>query len=100
MGKLKLNLDELQVESFYTAGDELLDGGTVLGQSGATQPGDYTCDGQTCTGCTLTGGGEYCATTADGHQCIECSQNCGSYDLLCSYSPTCENMACVSANLC
>lgn len=62
MKKLKLNLDDLKVESFATTPSHLGEPGTVFGQSAA-----ITCQGhQTCNGGGCTDIGTTCAPTCNG----------------------------------
>lgn len=72
MKKLKLDLDDLQVESFHTTpGSARLDGGTVQGYTGeqciptVEGPTCSTCQGWTCDpSCNGTCGGASCDPTS------------------------------------
>lgn len=71
MKKLKLNLDDLKVESFETS-STLIDRGTVVGQSAnPTTPGALTCSPFGNTGC-----GPSCLTCNGGIQCAPSSVSC------------------------
>jgi hypothetical protein len=91
MNKLKLNLEDLAVESFSTTPEAQKENGTVFGQqctcfTQCTCPGCPTCDA-TCNGtcaatcnasCNGTCGGTCAAScngTCDGWTCV----NCGGY---------------------
>lgn len=90
MHKLKLNLDDLAVESFATTPDARGAGGTVFGQNHCTCytqctcPGCPTCDpscngtcGDTCEGT--------CDYTCGGHTCLGGVQTCAdSCDGVCN----------------
>jgi hypothetical protein len=80
MNKLKLNLEELAVESFATTPEPRSEGGTVFGQqctcyTQCTCPGCPTCDAS----CNGTCGGT-CGATCDA----SCNGTCGgSCDFSC-----------------
>jgi hypothetical protein len=106
MNKLKLDLEELSVESFDTTPAPRREGGTVFGQqctcyTQCTCPGCPTCDascngtcGGTCAGscdasCNGTCGGT-CAASCDGtcggsERWETCGATCGEYS--CFYNP-------------
>jgi hypothetical protein len=72
MKKLKLDLEDLAVESFATTPEPRAEGGTVFGQQ-------CTCYTQcTCPGCPT------CAASCNG-TCV----NCGSNVFTCDYSCEC-----------
>jgi hypothetical protein len=100
MRKLKLDLEDLAVESFATTSESRGEGGTVFGQNHCTCytqctcPGCPTCDA-TCNGscvntcaasCNGTCGGT-CGASCNG----TCDGNCGgySYDTGCSGELNC-----------
>ena len=81
MGKLKLDLDDLQVESFDTAMDASLGDGTVYGQtpSGADEScGSWGSCGTTCAGqpATCTDNGECDAASQFGTVCVTGCREC------------------------
>jgi hypothetical protein len=99
MNKLKLNLDELSVESFDTTRSEK-NRGTVFGEQCTcwtacgqnTCPGCPTCD-NTCAGtCAFTCDDASCAGTCDA-SCNGTCNYCGpSYDYCgTQYDRTCQN---------
>jgi hypothetical protein len=101
MNKLKLNLEELAVESFATTPDSRVEGGTVFGQqctcyTQCTCPGCPTCDAScngTCGGtceasCNGTCGGTCdasCIDTCAGFTCgYTCDASCIDGTCLCT----------------
>jgi hypothetical protein len=95
MRKLKLDLEDLSVESFATMPEAHREGGTVFGQqctcyTQCTCPGCPTCDAS----CNGTCGGT-CAGTCDA----SCNGTCGgtcdaSCYGSCDYSCVCSNETC------
>ncbi len=83
--KLKLNLEDLAVDSFDTTRPER-PGGTVFGEqctcyTNCTCPGCPTCDAS-CNGtcdasCDGTGGGTWCDYMSCGGTCYDQSCGCG-----------------------
>lgn len=70
MKKLRLNLEELGVESFDTT-REAREKGTVVGEQQCTCPTACTCPG--CPTCANT-----CAQTCDDYTCaVSCGGSCG-----------------------
>ena len=96
MKKLKLDLDELSVESFATTPERGREGGTVFGQNHCTCYTQCTCPGcPTCdASCNGTCGGT-CAGTCDA----SCNGTCGcpSGDYTCDYTcgPDCDPNSCL-----
>jgi hypothetical protein len=85
MKKLKLDLEDLSVESFATTPEPRAEGGTVFGQqctcyTQCTCPGCPTCDAS-CNGtCGGTCGGTCdasCNGTCDGSCDFSCGDTCG-----------------------
>jgi len=70
MRKLRLDLDDLQVESFATTPEPRRDGGTVFGQNHCTCYTQCTCPG--CPTCDASCNGT-CGGTCDA----SCNGNCG-----------------------
>ncbi len=62
MKKLKLNLDDIKVESFETSANNLSAVGTVKGNATLTE---YV----TCNGCTHITCGNTCGNTCNGNTC-------------------------------
>jgi hypothetical protein len=103
--KLKLDLDELQVESFDTTPGEHRREGTVFGQqctcyTQCTCPGCPTCDAScngTCGGtcdasCNGTCGGtcaNSCYGTCGEYTCYGCGGDGTAYDITCRGIGTC-----------
>ncbi len=87
MRKLKLDLEELSVESFATTPNRPAEGGTVFGQqctcyTQCTCPGCPTCDAS----CNGTCGGT-CAGTCDA----SCNGTCGCTAEYTCYGQTCND---------
>lgn len=109
MNKLKLNLEDLAVETFATTPEAQQGSGTVFGQNHCTChtqctcPGCPTCDAS-CNGtcgatCDVSCNGTCYATCAGGNTCADtcyysCNGYCNSYDLSCygtCFEFTCTN---------
>ena len=108
MKKLKLNLDDLRVESFATTPDATAPPGTVFGQDTEdticnTQCGTCTCGntcGNTCANSCgqCTGGGEGCGGSGLGTLCGSCqswlaTDPCGCWTPSCGFT-YCPNAGC------
>ncbi|MET0399703.1 MAG: hypothetical protein ABW277_23145 [Longimicrobiaceae bacterium] len=94
MKKLKLDLEELSVESFATTPDARVDGGTVFGQqctcyTQCTCPGCPTCDAS-CNGTCGGTCGATCNASCDG------TCGCGTGDLSCV--GTCVDLTCLNCD--
>ncbi len=89
MNKLRLNLDDLAVESFATTPDRPAEGGTVFGQqctcyTQCTCPGCPTCDAS----CNGTCGGT-CDASCNGTCGGTCDASCfGTCDWTCECWPS------------
>lgn len=90
MRKLKLDLEELAVESFATTPEPRREGGTVFGQEQCTCYTQCTCPGcPTCdASCNGTCGGT-CEASCNGTCVNTCGASCGDtcgYTCDCGYS--------------
>jgi hypothetical protein len=101
MNKLKLNLDELSVESFDTTRAEK-EKGTVFGEqctcyTQCTCPGCPTCANYNTCNATC---GATCANTCDDATCVGCGGtdysacDCTQYDATCNGYGTCGRYPC------
>jgi hypothetical protein len=101
MNKLKLNLDELSVESFDTTKSEKSKG-TVFGEqctcyTQCTCPGCPTCDGTCPATCPYTCDDASCGASCGGS--CDCSndytcEGCTQYDATCNGYGTCGRYPC------
>jgi hypothetical protein len=87
MGKIRLDLDELAIESFSTVAGKDAQEGTVQGHAESFQL--YCSDGQTC-GNTC----DYCTENTDCGTCVAtycgtCATNCGTCDPYCCCTCSC-----------
>jgi hypothetical protein len=83
MKKLKLDLEDLSVESFATTPEPRAEGGTVFGQqctcyTQCTCPGCPTCDASCNGSCVNT-----CAASCNGSCVNTCGDTCGGYTCEC-----------------
>jgi len=88
MRKLRLTLEDLQIDSFSTTPVRRAKG-TVYGEQ-CTCPTACTCPG--CPTCDATCGGT-CAASCNGTCDASCDGGCGTYDVSCggySCDPTCQ----------
>ena len=93
MKKLKLDLEDLAVESFATTPEAGRDGGTVFGQQ-------CTCYTQcTCPGCPTCAGYGTCDASCNGTCAASCNGTCGATcdgscygtcDYACQTGDTCD----------
>lgn len=91
MGKLKLELDELAVESFDTSATDPQHG-TVRGHETDGDP--YTCGGETCMGGQQTCW-DSCDTVCGSYYCATAEASCGQGS--CVYTCTsCNVFGCTS----
>ena len=105
MAKLRLTIDELQVESFATGADGSARG-TVRAQSYHTAPGGYECTNPWCAGQTgfycgvATDAGDTCDSTQLQIMCgctagqTACDTTCGptnNFDPTCAYGAGCPD---------
>ena len=104
MGKIRLDLDALSVESFSTASDKDDKGGTVFGHLPPDTYQKYCSDGLTC-------GESYdiCGTAASdcgtcATACGTCATDCGTCATACgtcdTYCGTCDPYCCCSCSCC
>jgi hypothetical protein len=84
MRKLKLDLEDLSVESFATTPESRGEGGTVFGQNHCTCYTQCTCPG--CPTCDATCNGSCvntCASSCNGTCGNTCGDTCGGYTCDC-----------------
>jgi len=90
MQKLKLDLDELQVESFHTTSAGHRHEGTVFGQNHCTCYTQCTCPG--CPTCDASCNGT-CNGTCDASCNGTCNASCnGTCDYCTAYDITCRGI--------
>lgn len=94
--KLRLNLEELQVETFHTGTNDGRGPGTVFGQSNDYSLADTICNGVFCTGETQCGcpsatnacptdNGFACSTSEDIDTCqASCDGGCRPSETICT----------------